>query len=287
MTNEENYKKQTSMLWEALSCVDNSHQIETLIDIFGEEKVKDIFVADYKDWKEEEKEEEEPEYEIGFCCKTCLFEGNLMVNETRYNELKALDLYEECEDCFNCQDKSEESSDESEEEEEEEEGDIEIQVVGFGFCRYKTMEDVKRKLTLCKNTLYKIKGDKTAYDMEGKYCETEDESEEEEEEEESEEEEEEEESSPTYRELMLRWKVEEEEKEEEGKFRYEYDDNGVACRYNIDENEWEAIEPHCLNCGYRTGECNCGSYQCATWFDKENAEKNMLKFLKTNVIILF
>ena len=62
---------------------------------------------------------EEPEYEIGFCCNNCFFEGNILVSETRYNELKALDLYEECEDCFNCQE-AEESSDESESEEEEE-----------------------------------------------------------------------------------------------------------------------------------------------------------------------
>ena len=78
---------------------------------------------------------------------------------------------------------------EEEEEEDEEDFPINIQVVGLGWCRYKTMEDVKRETTYCKNTLYKIKGDKTAYDMEGKYCETEDEDEEEEEEEEDEEEE--------------------------------------------------------------------------------------------------
>ena len=70
---------------------------------------------------------------------------------------------------------------EEEEEEEDEDFPINIPVVGLGWCRYKTMEDVKRELTYCKNTLYKIKGDKTAYDMEGKYCETEDEEEEDEE----------------------------------------------------------------------------------------------------------
>ena len=63
---------------------------------------------------------EEPEYEIGFCCNNCFFEGNILVSETRYNELKALDLYEECEDCFNCQE-AEESSDCEESEEEDEE----------------------------------------------------------------------------------------------------------------------------------------------------------------------
>ena len=52
---------------------------------------------------------------------------------------------------------------------------------------------------------------------------------------------------------------EEEEEESEEKFRYDYDEYGVSCRYSIDNNEWEAIEPHCLNCGYRNDECNCGS----------------------------
>ena len=85
---------------------------------------------------------------------------------------------------------SEEEEEEEEEEEDEEDSSssdedfpINIPVVGLGWCRYKTMKDVKRETTYCKNTLYKIKGDKTAYDMEGKYCETEDETEDEEEEE--------------------------------------------------------------------------------------------------------
>jgi len=40
---------------------------------------------------------------------------------------------------------------------------------------------------------------------------------------------------------------------EEGK--EHYDDMGVLCRY-IDD-EWYAIEDHCVTCGYRCDECEC------------------------------
>jgi hypothetical protein len=77
-------------------------------------------------------------------------------------------------------------TDEEEEEEEEEEKEytIEIPVVGLGYCRYYDKEDRDKYVVYCKNAVWKMKGDKTARDMEGNYCETESEEEEEEEEEE-------------------------------------------------------------------------------------------------------
>jgi hypothetical protein len=53
------------------------------------------------------------------------------------------------------------------------EDEIEIQVVGIGYCRYKNETDRDRQVVYCKNGCWKIKGDKTAKDMEGNYCETE------------------------------------------------------------------------------------------------------------------
>ena len=72
----------------------------------------------------------------------------------------------------------EESSSEEEEEsssEEEEEYTIEINVVGLGWCRYIDEEDRDKHVVYCKNGLWKMKGDKTAKDCEGNYCETDDE----------------------------------------------------------------------------------------------------------------
>jgi hypothetical protein len=36
----------------------------------------------------------------------------------------------------------------------------------------------------------------------------------------------------------------------------EYDDKGVLCRYTEDD-EWVAIEDHCVDCGYRCHSCDC------------------------------
>ena len=75
---EENYQKQTEMLWELLSELDTSPctcQIELLIDMFGEKKVKNIFYSDYEDWKErfgdDEEDEDEDEDEEFIKCKDC------------------------------------------------------------------------------------------------------------------------------------------------------------------------------------------------------------------------
>jgi chromosome segregation ATPase len=58
---------------------------------------------------------------------------------------------------------------------EEEEYKIEINVVGLGFCRYIDEEDRDKKVVYCKNDCWKIRGDKTAKDEEGNYCETDEE----------------------------------------------------------------------------------------------------------------
>ena len=36
----------------------------------------------------------------------------------------------------------------------------------------------------------------------------------------------------------------------ETQYTYEYDTCGVLCRYNDRLEDWEVLEPHCLNCGY-------------------------------------
>jgi hypothetical protein len=50
----------------------------------------------------------------------------------------------------------------------------------------------------------------------------------------------------------------------ETKYIYSYDDEGVKCRYS-EEDGWEALEEHCLNCGKRAECCNCGKYVCGGW----------------------
>lgn len=56
-----------------------------------------------------------------------------------------------------------------------EEFTIEILVAGWGWCRYKDKKDRDENCVYCKNCIWKMRGDKTAYDEDGVYCETEDE----------------------------------------------------------------------------------------------------------------
>jgi hypothetical protein len=55
------------------------------------------------------------------------------------------------------------------------------------------------------------------------------------------------------------------------KYTYGYDDEGVRCRHS-DKDGWEPVEEHCLNCGKRAGDCDCGQYQCGRWFCEEIGE---------------
>ena len=52
------------------------------------------------------------------------------------------------------------------------EGKIEVNVVGLGWCRYKNSKERDENIVYCKNGVWKIKGDKTAY-FDRDYCETE------------------------------------------------------------------------------------------------------------------
>lgn len=57
----------------------------------------------------------------------------------------------------------------------------------------------------------------------------------------------------------------------ETKYIYEYDDKGVRCRHS-EEDGWQPLEEHCLNCGERTGDCDCGHYRCGRWYCEETCE---------------
>ena len=55
--------------------------------------------------------------------------------------------------------------------------------------------------------------------------------------------------------------------------RYEYDDCGVKCRINPnDEGDYQPVEPYCLPCGAKTEECDCGKYKCGKWFNEEKGK---------------
>jgi hypothetical protein len=55
--------------------------------------------------------------------------------------------------------------------------------------------------------------------------------------------------------------------------RYEYDDCGVKCRINPnDEGDYQPVETYCLPCGAKTEECDCGKYKCGKWFNEEKGK---------------
>ena len=49
--------EQTQMLWRLISEISDTHQIQLLIDMFGETEVAAVFKEDYDAWKEEEEED--------------------------------------------------------------------------------------------------------------------------------------------------------------------------------------------------------------------------------------
>ncbi len=57
----------------------------------------------------------------------------------------------------------------------------------------------------------------------------------------------------------------------ETKYIYGYVNAGVKCRHS-EEDGWEAIEEHCLNCGKRATYCDCEQYLCADWFCEATGE---------------
>ena len=64
-----------------------------------------------------------------------------------------------------------------EEEEEEREYTIEKQVVGMGYMSFYDEEDMRNQIVSCSNGCWKLKGDKTARDLDGDLCITDDEEE--------------------------------------------------------------------------------------------------------------
>jgi hypothetical protein len=55
--------------------------------------------------------------------------------------------------------------------------------------------------------------------------------------------------------------------------RYEYDDCGVKCRINPnDDQDFQPVETYCLPCGSPTLECECGEYKCGKWFNEEKGK---------------
>ncbi len=63
------------------------------------------------------------------------------------------------------------------------------------------------------------------------------------------------------------------EKTNKQNYTYDYDQQGVRCRYSEDRG-WEALEPSCLNCGYTEEECDCGEYEEALYVDEEEEGKD-------------
>ena len=127
------------------------------------------------------------EEEIYYCCDCCIkLDGvrdgeekpDFRCNNCYWEDKEGIDSKNMITPDYRKQEESEE-----EEEEEEKEYTIEIPVVGLGYCQYYDKEDRDKYVVYCKNAVWKMKGDKTARDMEGNYCETESEAEEEEEDE--------------------------------------------------------------------------------------------------------
>lgn len=59
------------------------------------------------------------------------------------------------------------------------------------------------------------------------------------------------------------------EEEEEEEIKYTYDDCGVKCRINPeDQSDFQPCEPYCLNCGHADYECDCDEYEEGRWFNE-------------------
>ena len=175
----EHYKTMTKKSAEAIQKLrDEKYQME---EENKKLKIPDGVVRAFKGLVVNWWEDEEKYYRENFDMKEKYDDdpGNIptkYLNDCNYTDLRILDdwinegKYEKYE--------IEESSSEEEEEsssEEEEEYTIEINVVGLGFCQFVDEEDRDKHVVYCKNGLWKMKGDKTAKDCEGNYCETDDE----------------------------------------------------------------------------------------------------------------
>ena len=44
---------------------------------------------------------------------------------------------------------------------------------------------------------------------------------------------------------------------EDDKYKWNYDDCGILCRYDKEAEEWEVMEPQCVDCGHKPEACDC------------------------------
>ncbi len=65
---------------------------------------------------------------------------------------------------------------------------------------------------------------------------------------------------------------------EDEKYKWDYDDMGVLCRMDKETEDWEPVEPHCLECGHRPDECEC--YESESESEDEVPFKDHLAYLE-------
>ena len=44
---------------------------------------------------------------------------------------------------------------------------------------------------------------------------------------------------------------------EDDLYKWNYDDCGILCRFNKEEESWEVMEPQCVDCGHKPEACDC------------------------------
>ncbi len=44
---------------------------------------------------------------------------------------------------------------------------------------------------------------------------------------------------------------------EDERYKWDYDDCGVLCRYDKETEAWEVMEDQCIDCGHRPDDCDC------------------------------
>jgi hypothetical protein len=51
---------------------------------------------------------------------------------------------------------------------------------------------------------------------------------------------------------------------EDERYKWDYDDCGVLCRYDKETEAWEVMEDQCIDCGHRPDDCDCEEEGSAT-----------------------
>ena len=168
---EENNKLKQDMMWkegrikylETVKVIDNTHLENEKLKKENKE-LKDK-VRWYDDWVKDLKEARDK------------YKHKLDVIKSQYDELELAGKWT-MDDEYVITPLKESDEDDSDEEDDSDDSDedeytIEINVVGLGWCRYVDEKDRDEQVVHCKNGYWKMKGDKTAKDCEGNYCETE------------------------------------------------------------------------------------------------------------------